>query len=414
MKIKGIWLAGFLSFGLFLQGCPTKNSPTSPKKPTSTATPSATPTGTPSVTATWTPSTTPTETSTSTQTPTATFPPVCAFQPTSTPIVESGDFGNFCNPGSAFPLGTINAGDVVLTGTLNPATDVDEFSFTAGVAGTWTVRADCYGNNDIALQTSLTDTSCLIFANAGAGNTQSFNANLAASTSYYLFIQVQGATRNCAYRLILKAPDPPTGTPTPTRTYTPTNTRTSTPSATFTRTSTATPPGFQASYLSIGGFSLYATYPISLACDSNYFYVGVANPHAIIRSDGVTVAGGTTGSRPGQFAGTPGKMLFIPSGGGLYVADSGNNRIQYFSVNGSSFSYAGSIGTAGAALGQFTNPQGVAFQPAPIGGYFTWVLDAGNFRVQRMPYTTYGGLAWEDRVPPPPGCSRTQRTSPAM
>ncbi len=72
----------------------------------------------------------------------------------------------------------------------------------------------------------------------------------------------------------------------------------------------------------------------------------------------------------------------------VYVADSGNNRIQVLDrVTGKWMT----IGSAGTAAGQFKQPLGVAL--APNGD--VWVADTGNHRVQRLSkktgaWTTFG------------------------
>jgi len=149
--------------------------------------------------------------------------------------VEPGDFGDFCNPTDAYPLGTVAAGDVVLTGTLDPGSDVETIRFTAGVSGVWTIEVDCFGNGDVTLQTSITDVSCLGLNSAYGGDTQSFTGSLSSSNSYYLFVMGVDLDRPVPYRLILRAP-----VPTPTRTPTNLGGLTSTPTSTFTSTRTHT------------------------------------------------------------------------------------------------------------------------------------------------------------------------------
>jgi sugar lactone lactonase YvrE len=66
-------------------------------------------------------------------------------------------------------------------------------------------------------------------------------------------------------------------------------------------------------------------------------------------------------------------MQFDPNGF-LWVADSAN-RIQVFDIYGD---YLETVGSPGNALGQFNNPQGMAFDA--LGGLF--VADSGNARVE--------------------------------
>jgi DNA-binding beta-propeller fold protein YncE len=66
-----------------------------------------------------------------------------------------------------------------------------------------------------------------------------------------------------------------------------------------------------------------------------------------------------TGSGPGQFS-TPTRLAVDPSDGSLYVADTGNSRIERFSSTGA---YQGEFGMAGSGLGQFGTPRGIAVDP---------------------------------------------------
>lgn len=59
----------------------------------------------------------------------------------------------------------------------------------------------------------------------------------------------------------------------------------------------------------------------------------------------------------------------------IFVADSGNNRLQAFDSSGS---YLGQIGSLGSGLGQFNQPQGVTVRP---NGDIV-VVDSGNNRLQ--------------------------------
>jgi sugar lactone lactonase YvrE len=63
------------------------------------------------------------------------------------------------------------------------------------------------------------------------------------------------------------------------------------------------------------------------------------------------------------------------SSGNLYVADTGNNRIQKFSSSGVFITKWGSYGSGS---GQFDGPQGMAFDPTGK----IYVADTGNARIQ--------------------------------
>ena len=68
---------------------------------------------------------------------------------------------------------------------------------------------------------------------------------------------------------------------------------------------------------------------------------------------------GTTGSGDGQMR-DPGALTVAPSGN-VYVTDSQNNRVQYFSPSGT---YIGKWGSTGTGNGQFQVPSAVAVAPA--------------------------------------------------
>ena len=84
------------------------------------------------------------------------------------------------------------------------------------------------------------------------------------------------------------------------------------------------------------------------------------------------MAVGTTGSGQAQFNSPNG--IAVESGGAIFVADTGNNRIQRFYPNGS---YQTEWGTFGTALGQFKQPAAVAVD----GGGNVCIADTDNNRV---------------------------------
>ncbi len=81
------------------------------------------------------------------------------------------------------------------------------------------------------------------------------------------------------------------------------------------------------------------------------------------------------GSDNGQFIHASG--IAVDSFGNVYVADSGNNRIQKFD---SSYTYLTHLGTLGSGNGQFNNPSGIAVDS--LGNVY--VVDLGNFRIQKF------------------------------
>jgi len=86
---------------------------------------------------------------------------------------------------------------------------------------------------------------------------------------------------------------------------------------------------------------------------------------------------GTEGSKDGQFRG-PSGLAVDPSGEFLYVADTGNQRVQKFTTNGA---FVAKWGFLGSGPGQFKEPSGIAVDPS---GDFLFVADTGNHRVQKF------------------------------
>lgn len=96
----------------------------------------------------------------------------------------------------------------------------------------------------------------------------------------------------------------------------------------------------------------------------------------LVASFGGKGAIGGKGSAAGKFEG-PGLLAF--SEGVLYVADSGNKRVQKFAVaNGA---YIGQFGSPGAGEGEFEDPWGIAVAPATGDLY---VSDEHNNRVEQF------------------------------
>ncbi len=79
----------------------------------------------------------------------------------------------------------------------------------------------------------------------------------------------------------------------------------------------------------------------------------------------------------------PATVAVDPSGKFVYVADTGNNRIQKFDSNGfdNVAKPVKSWGSAGHNNGEFKNPLGVAVDPS---GKFVYVADTGNNRIQKF------------------------------
>ena len=90
--------------------------------------------------------------------------------------------------------------------------------------------------------------------------------------------------------------------------------------------------------------------------------------------EGQVIIGRLGGGR-GQFSSPAG--VAVDHQGNVYVADSGNNRIQKFDQDGN---FLGAFGTAGGGQGQFNEPWGVAVD----GEGNIYVADTWNHRIQKF------------------------------
>jgi len=84
---------------------------------------------------------------------------------------------------------------------------------------------------------------------------------------------------------------------------------------------------------------------------------------------------GTQGTEIGQFSGPLG--VAVDSSESVYVADTGNHRIQKFDSNGN---FLTKWGHEGSAEGQFENPYGIAVDSSGN----VYVVDSGNNRIQKF------------------------------
>jgi sugar lactone lactonase YvrE len=100
---------------------------------------------------------------------------------------------------------------------------------------------------------------------------------------------------------------------------------------------------------------------------------GVSDGEARFETCGSECKLGVAGSGEGQFN-NPG-YLTIDAAGNLWVADQGNGRIEELSLGGQ---YITQFGSAGSGSGQFASPQGIA-----VSGGAAYVVDSGNNRVEK-------------------------------
>lgn len=116
-----------------------------------------------------------------------------------------------------------------------------------------------------------------------------------------------------------------------------------------------------------------------LATDDTYVYATLPSNNAVGKilasNGGFAGTWGGFGTGNGQFSSPQG---IATDGTYVYVADSGNNRVQKFTTGGV---YVTRWGSSGSGDGQFNNPQGVAISPT-TGDVF--VVDAGNDRIQQF------------------------------
>jgi sugar lactone lactonase YvrE len=116
--------------------------------------------------------------------------------------------------------------------------------------------------------------------------------------------------------------------------------------------------------------------------------------------------GGLGGFGIGQFLRPSG--IAVDAANSIYVADTGNNRVQVFNPDGS---FAGQIGGTGSAIGQVIAPQGVAVDNQSN----VYVADTGNNRVQKYAKNgTYLGQVGGRGQPANGSSVRADTTAPGV
>ena len=182
-----------------------------------------------------------------------------------------------------------------------------------------------------------------------------------------------------------------TNTLTNTTTHSPTATTTNSPTSSPTVTSTNTTPASPTStYTFIPNPTLTATWglpviykPQQIAWAStaggSIYVPSIQYSYILQYSGGVSTQIGSVGVADGQFT-TP-YGVATDSSGNLYVADTGNNRIQKFNSSGVwQWSSPSSGVTAGTGAGQFNGPMAVAVD----GSGNVWATDSGNNRIVEL------------------------------
>ena len=156
---------------------------------------------------------------------------------------------------------------------------------------------------------------------------------------------------------------------------------------------------------------------VAVSAADNRIYVADSMNNRVQVFDGTTrnyiATLGTTGSKGAsntQFNG-PTSVAVSAADNRIYVADSGNHRVQVFdSTTRNYIATLGTTGSAGVSDTQFNGPSGVAVSAADNRIY---VVDQGNHRVQVFdgPISNYGLIATLGTTGSP-GASNTQFNSP--
>ncbi len=186
------------------------------------------------------------------------------------------------------------------------------------------------------------------------------------------------------------------GAPTATTGSSPTATVTSSPTATATMTVTATatqpaPPApnfqFSTTFGEPWDIGTLMNSPQGIAIGGGDIYVADTGNHRIQKYgyDGVFhLQWGSQGNGNGQFNDPVG--VAVDSIGAVYVADRGNSRVQIFDSAGNWQQTVTTVDPGGAILHTLQSPEDIA-----IGGGYVWVIDSGRQQLLGFPTLTNSG-----------------------
>lgn len=338
-----------------------------------------------------------------------------SYSPTSTPTPTSiygcqfpSTLGNVAGSSSGYPAGYINAESYNLTqagvvsyltiqlasatGQIQMAVYSDVSSAPGSLLGQTNPQTAVNGNNSLALTSFLSLQPGVYWIAFQTQNSTTANYNSGGGTvvsRIYSYGSFPSSLPSTGWTLssdqLAMAEIYCLSTPTFTPTFTSTNTFT--PTATFTPTSTFTAVyPLNTQWGSSGTSNGQFHYPAGIAVDGSgnvYIADNLNNRLQKFTSVGGYLAqwgssAPATGNGNGQFN-TPDGVAVNSAGTTIYVADSGNNRIQAFTSTGS---YLTQWGASGSGNGQFNFPSGLTTDSSGN----VYVTDRGNNRIQMFDY----------------------------
>ena len=295
------------------------------------------------------------------------------------PEVEPDDHGNEASTASSILL------DQEVEGIIDPQTDVDFFSFDAGVDQAYAIMVILETLVDSELNLYDVNGSSQLAYNDDYGVSLGSQIIWAtpATGIYYVAVQGYGRNERGSYKIalttwsgLIPTPEPErTPMPTPTAASYPTPTHPPLPTATSTPATQPTPTATPVRGSGDGQFDG----PLGIAVDgSGNVYVTDNNNNRVqvFSASGTFLRKwGSEGGGDGQFDGPWG--IAVDGSGNVYVADSGNRRIQKFNASGE---FLLNWGSQGSGDGQFQFAVGIALDASGN----VYVADNGNYRIQKF------------------------------